>query len=148
MHVSVQHIDELQRAVSAIAKCSKPVVAAIHGPCIGGGVDIACACDVRLASSSASFSIREVAIGLAADLGTLQRAQHVFNNDSRLRELALTGADFGAAEAHKLGFLSRVIEPQDAADKAGAQAVRSAALELAGTIAGENVPTRPSEPHR
>jgi enoyl-CoA hydratase/carnithine racemase len=68
---------ELQESNNAIERCSKPVIAAVHGHCIGGGVDLLSACDIRLASADALFSIRETRIAIIADLGTLQRLPHI-----------------------------------------------------------------------
>lgn len=101
-------IMELQESVSAIEQCRKPVIAAIHGHCIGGGVDMVCACDIRLAAADAVFSIRETRIAIVADLGTLQRLPRIIG-DGHFRELAYTGRDFTAAEALGMGFVNRVL---------------------------------------
>eukprot|EP00041_Stephanoeca_diplocostata_P017447 m.351615 g.351615 ORF g.351615 m.351615 type:complete len:89 (-) comp20702_c0_seq16:402-668(-) len=77
----------MQDAFSAIEKCTKPTIAAIHGHCIGAGIDLASACDIRHASACAKFSIKEVDVGMAADLGTLQRMPKICGNDSLLRYL-------------------------------------------------------------
>ena len=63
----------LQDAITAVARCPKPVIAAVHGYCIGGGVDLIAACDIRLASADAVFSVREAKMAIVADLGSLQR---------------------------------------------------------------------------
>jgi enoyl-CoA hydratase len=63
----------LQAAITAVAQCPKPVIAAVHGYCIGGGVDLIAACDIRLASADAIFSVREAKVAIVADLGSLQR---------------------------------------------------------------------------
>jgi len=76
-----------------------PVIAAIHGYCIGAGVDLASACDIRICAKDTQFTIKEVEIGLAADIGTLQRFQKVVGNESWARELAYTGRVFKADEA-------------------------------------------------
>ena len=101
-------IIDMQRCFTALEECPVPVVAAIHGACIGAGIDLACCADVRLCSPSATFSIREVRLGLAADIGTLQRLPKIVGHGSRVRELCLTGEDFGADEAARIGFVSRV----------------------------------------
>uniref|UniRef100_A0A7S2PCG3 Uncharacterized protein n=1 Tax=Leptocylindrus danicus TaxID=163516 RepID=A0A7S2PCG3_9STRA len=106
---SKQMILDMQSAFTAIELCPIPVIAAIHGPCIGGGIDLVCATDVRLCSHDAIFSVREVKLGLAADVGTLQRLPKVVGHSSRVRELCLTGEDFDAMEAHRIGFVSRVL---------------------------------------
>lgn len=99
---------EMQSCFTAIEECPVPVVAAIHGACIGGGVDLSCCADVRLCSPDAIFSIRETRLGLAADVGTLQRLPKICGHGSRIRELCLTGQDFDAMEAARLGFVSRI----------------------------------------
>lgn len=98
-----------QDSMSAIERCSKPVIAAVHSHCIGGGVDMLSACDIRIASKDALFSIRETRIGVIADIGTLQRLPHIIGH-GYFRELALTGRDFTADEALKMGFITRICE--------------------------------------
>jgi len=117
----------LQAGLTAIEKCRKPVIAAVHSHCIGGGVDLISACDIRLATEDAVFSIRETRMGIIADLGTLQRLPYIIGQ-GWFRELALTGRDFTAAEALQMGLLTRVCEDRDA--------LYTAAKELAIQIAG------------
>jgi enoyl-CoA hydratase/carnithine racemase len=100
-------IGRMQESFCAIEGCRKPVIAAIHGHCIGGGVDMACACDIRLATEDAVFGIRETRMAMVADLGTLQRLPHIIGYGWS-RELALTGRDFSAAEALQMGFVTNV----------------------------------------
>ena len=102
----------LQAGLTAIEKCRKPVIAAVHSHCIGGGVDLISACDIRLATQDAVFSIRETRMGIIADLGTLQRLPHIIGH-GWFRELALTGRDFTAAEALQMGLLTRVCEDRE-----------------------------------
>ena len=122
-------IEAYQASLTAITACPKPVIAAIHGACIGGGVDMVCAADVRLASIDATFCVKEVQIGMAADVGTLQRFPRLIGNDSLVRELCLTGRNWPAEEAARAGFLSSV-HLDGAATLAAAQAMaaRIAAL--------------------
>ncbi|KAK3814164.1 MAG: ClpP/crotonase-like domain-containing protein [Benniella sp.] len=120
-------VKSLQDSLSAIERCDKAVIAAIHGPCIGGGIDITTACDIRYASKEAIFSVKEVDIGLAADVGTLQRLPKVVGNISWVRELCLTGRNFDANEALEFGFISKIF-PEPAK-------VLEAALETAKFIA-------------
>ena len=82
---------EMQDAFSAVERCSLPVVCQIQGACMGAGIDLACAADVRICSPNAKFSIREVRLGLAADVGTLQRLPKIVGFGSLVRELCLTG---------------------------------------------------------
>jgi enoyl-CoA hydratase len=97
--------------MNAIEKCRKPVIAAVHGHCIGGGVDLLCACDIRMATKDVVFSIRETRMGLIADLGTHQRLPHIIGH-GWFRELALTGRDFTADEALQMGFITHRSENQ------------------------------------
>ncbi|KAM0749496.1 ClpP/crotonase [Meredithblackwellia eburnea MCA 4105] len=125
------HIRHLQNCVSAIENSSKPVIAAVHGICIGAGLDIISACDVRYSATNSLFSIREVAVGLAADVGSLQRLPSKVANDSLLRELALTARDFGTAEASELGLVSKSVQ-------GGRDEVLKEALQLAKVIASKS----------
>jgi enoyl-CoA hydratase len=103
----------LQRAFTRIERCRKPVIAAIHSHCIGGGVDMICACDIRLATADAVFSIRETRLGIIADVGTLQRLPHIIGQ-GWFRELAFTGRDFGAREALQIGLVTRICDDRPA----------------------------------
>lgn len=90
-----------------LEQCKKPVIAAIHGKCIGGGLDIACACDIRLCSEDAEFSLREAAIGVVADMGVLQRIPHIIGQGFT-REMAFTAKFYKAQEVEKFGLVNRV----------------------------------------
>jgi enoyl-CoA hydratase/carnithine racemase len=96
----------MQDTVSAVERCRKPVLAAIHGACIGGGIDIATACDIRYCSADAVFSVREVDVGLTADVGTLQRLPKLIG-EGMARELAYTGRNFNGGEALAMGLVNR-----------------------------------------
>jgi enoyl-CoA hydratase len=102
-------IRRMQKATDAVVACRKPVVAAISGWCIGAGVDLITACDVRVCSKEAKFSVREVRVGITADMGSLQRLPTIIG-DGQTRRLALTGEDFDAARALRLGLVSDVYE--------------------------------------
>jgi enoyl-CoA hydratase len=99
----------LQQSFTQIEKCRKPVIAAVHRHCIGAGVDMICACDIRMATADAIFSIRETRMGIIADVGTLQRLPHIIGQ-GWLRELALTGRDFTAQEALQVGLVTRICD--------------------------------------
>ncbi len=101
-------IRTLQRAIATVAECRKPVVAAVEGWCVGGGVDLIAACDVRYASASARFSAREVRMAIVADLGSLQRLAGIIG-EGHLSELALSGRDVDAAWAERIGLVNRVV---------------------------------------
>lgn len=125
-----EKILELQESINIIERCRKPVIAAVHGHCIGGGVDLLCVCDIRIASKDAKFSIRETRIAITADLGTLQRLPCIIG-DGWFRELALTGRDFSANEALQTGFITRICENKEELEKE--------AFKIASSIA-ENSP--------
>ncbi|MCR9106868.1 MAG: crotonase/enoyl-CoA hydratase family protein [Gammaproteobacteria bacterium] len=102
----------LQGNLNAIENCRVPVLAAIHNTCIGGGVDMTCCADMRYASADAFFSIREIDIGMTADVGTLQRLPRIIP-DGVVRELAYTGRNMDADEACSMGFINRVFEDRE-----------------------------------
>lgn len=122
-------IRRLQRSVTALEACRKPVIAAIHGACVGGGLDVALAADIRLAAGNATFCVKEIDIGMVADVGTLQRLHHVVG-DGRARELALTGRQIDAEEAERIGLVTQVLPDKEI--------LLSAASELAGMLAGKS----------
>jgi len=107
----LDEVKTLQASVSSIAECRKPVIAAISGWCIGGGVDVIAAADIRLASEDAKFSVREVKVAIVADLGSLQRLAPIIG-EGHLRELAYTGKDIDAARAEKIGLVNDVYADQ------------------------------------
>lgn len=100
---------DFQGAFTAIERCRKPVLAAIHGGCIGGGVDMVSACDMRYCTVNARFQIMEIDIGLTADVGTLQRLPHIIG-DGMMRELAYTGRAVKGPEAREIGLVNQVFE--------------------------------------
>lgn len=100
-------IKDLQRTVSVFAESAKPVIAAVHGYCLGAGMDLITACDIRLAASDATFSIRETRMGLVADVGTLQRLPGIVG-EGHVAELAFTGMDIDAEHAARIGLLNAV----------------------------------------
>ena len=103
---------ELQEYISSLEKIRVPVIAAIHGGCIGGAVDLVTACDIRLASNDAFFCIQEINIGMAADVGTLQRLPKIIP-DSKMREMAYTGRRMYSDEAKDAGLVSDIYETQE-----------------------------------
>ena len=110
----LKEIRKLQDSVNAVANCRTPVVAAVSGWCIGGGVDVIAAADVRVASVDARFSVREAKVAIVADLGSLQRLAGIVG-EGHLRELALTGKDIDATRAEKIGLVNDVYPDQEAA---------------------------------
>ncbi|MBA1200626.1 crotonase/enoyl-CoA hydratase family protein [Pseudomonas capeferrum] len=99
----------MQASFNAVDSCRKPVLAAIQGYCIGGAIDLICACDMRYCSTDAQFSIKEIDMGMAADVGTLQRLPRIIG-DGMLRELAYTGRTVEAVEALRIGLVNRVFD--------------------------------------
>ena len=120
---------ELQASFNAVDNCRKPVLAAIQGYCIGGAIDLISACDMRYAAEDAQFSIKEVDIGMAADVGTLQRLPRIIG-DGMLRELAYTGRQFGAEQARSIGLVNRVYPDQES--------LLAGVLEIADEIAAKS----------
>ncbi len=94
---------DLQDVITGLETCRKPVLAAIHGACIGAGVDLTCAADMRYCSADANFVVKEIDLGFVADVGTLQRLPKLIG-DAMARELAYTGRPFSGAEAKTIGF--------------------------------------------
>jgi enoyl-CoA hydratase len=121
-------IASLQDAFTALERLRMPVIAALQGGCIGGGVDLACACDIRYASADAFFCVQETNIGVAADLGTLQRLPKLIP-EGVAREYAYSGRRMSAARARELGLVNEVHATQ-------AEAL-AAALALAKEIAAK-----------
>ncbi|XP_076837466.1 delta(3,5)-Delta(2,4)-dienoyl-CoA isomerase, mitochondrial isoform X2 [Brachyhypopomus gauderio] len=121
-------VSKYQETFSVIEKCPKPVIAAVHGACVGGGVDLITACDIRLCTQDAWF--QEVDIGLAADVGTLQRLPKVIGSRSLVNELALTARKMYSDEAKSSGLVSRVFPDKET--------LMAGALEVAGEIAARS----------
>ncbi len=107
-----QEILWLQGRITAIEQCRKPVLAAIHGACVGGGVDLVSACDIRYCTADAVFSIKEIDIGMVADVGTMQRLPRLIG-DGMMRELAYTGRDVSGGEAAEIGLANKCFADQD-----------------------------------
>jgi enoyl-CoA hydratase len=125
----LENTRKFQSAISAISDCPLPVIAVIQGYCLGAGVDLITACDIRIASSDALFSVRETRIGLVADVGTLQRLPKILSA-GHVAELAYTGKDINAQRAEKIGLVNDLYDSVGAAMDAG--------LELASQIAANS----------
>lgn len=102
-----------QDSMSSLEQCRKPVIAAVHSGCIGAGVDLITAADMRYCTKDAYFQVKEVDIGMAADVGTLQRLPKVIGSDSLARELCYTCRKLPAAEALDRGLVSKVYDNKD-----------------------------------
>jgi enoyl-CoA hydratase len=117
----------MQESFSVIDRCRVPVIAVVQGGCIGGGVDLVSACDMRVGAQDCFFTVQEVNIGMVADVGTLQRLPHLLPQ-GLVRELAFSGRKFPGPEARQWGFLNR-LEPDHGA---ALEAARTMASEIAG----------------
>jgi len=122
-------IVRLQASITSVADCPVPVIAAVHGWCIGGGVDLIAACDIRLASAEAQFSVRETKIAIVADVGSLQRLPAIIGK-GHVAELALTGKDITAERAEAIGLVNHV--------SADPEALLADALAMADEIAANS----------
>ena len=107
----IQRIFSLQKTITCIEECRKPVIAAVHGYCIGAGLDMITACDIRLGSKEALFSLREAAVGFVADVGVLQRLPNIVGQGIT-RELAYTAKNITAARAKDVLLLNDVFNDQ------------------------------------
>lgn len=119
-------VKSMQAAVTAVADSRVPVVAAVQGWCIGGGVDLIAAADIRYASADAKFSVREAKIGIVADIGSLQRLPAIIG-EGHLRELAYTGKDIDAARAAQINLVNEVVDDAEAALAAATATAREIA---------------------
>ncbi len=128
-------IRDWQRSVDAIAACPAPVIAACHGWCIGGGLDVASACDIRLASADARFSLREAKVAIVADLGSLQRLPGLVGAGVT-RELAYTGKDIDATRALRIGLVNEVFADREALDAGALAMAREIAANPPLTVRG------------
>jgi len=117
---------DLQESLTSLERCRKPVLAAVHGACVGGGIDLICCADMRYCSTDAWFSIKEIDIGMTADVGTLQRLPKLIG-EGMARELAYTARKVDAAEAKEIRLVNRVFETPEALR----EGVRAIALEIA-----------------
>lgn len=122
-------IRQWQEAITSAETCGKPVIVAVHGWCIGAGVDLMTACDIRIAAADAVFSVRETKLAIVADVGTLQRLPRIIG-PGKVAELAFTGRDVTADEALAMGLVDQLHPDADAAHKA--------AFDLAAEIAANS----------
>ena len=120
---------DMQDTLTSLERCRKPVLAAIHGACVGGGIDLITCADMRYCSADAYFTIKEIDIGMTADVGTLQRLPKLVG-EGMARELAYTGRNFTAAEAREMRLVNRVFESREA--------LYAGVHEIAATIAAKS----------
>jgi len=113
-HAELFHVVmQLQESITCVEKCSKPVICAIHGKCIGAGLDLASACDIRLATEDATLCLKETAVAFIADVGSLQRMPHIVGQGIT-REMAYTAEPMDAQRALAINLVNRVFADQDA----------------------------------
>jgi enoyl-CoA hydratase len=124
-HLKAQ-ILKMQDSFNALEDCQKPIIALIHGACIGGAIDLIAACDIRLSTYHSAFSIMETKLGIVADMGTLQRLPYILN-DGDLKELALTSKLFSGYKAKKLGLVGHNYLTVASLEKAGLKLAQSIA---------------------
>jgi len=139
-------IRDWQDAISAAERCSKPVIAAVHGHCIGGGVDLTTACDVRLCTADATFSIQETKMAIVADIGTLQRITAIVGKGVA-REMAYTGARLGAERALRCGLVNAVYPRQEVLLEAARAMAREIAANSPLAVQGTKRVLQYSEEH-
>ena len=137
-------IKRMQHTFTAIAACPKPVIAAVHSHCIGAGVDLITACDIRYASEDAVFSVRETKLAMVADVGTLQRLPSIVDPGS-LAEMVYTGRDYTANEAHAMGLVGRVYPDADAVQKAATELAHEIAANSPFAVQGAKAVLRAGE---
>lgn len=114
-----RHITSFQDCISAVERCEKPVIVVMHGFSLGLAIDLSTAADVRVCARNARFAVKEVDIGIAADIGTLSRLPKVVGNFGWVKEVALSARIFGADEALRVGFVNSVYDSkQDAVREA------------------------------
>ncbi len=104
-----EKIEMLQDCISAMDNCRKPVIAAVHSYCIGGGLDLITSCDIRLCTADSTFSLREAAIGFVADVGVLQRIPTIVGQGVA-RELAYTAKDIDAVRAKEVNLVNEIFD--------------------------------------
>ncbi|KAI1778267.1 ClpP/crotonase [Hypoxylon cercidicola] len=125
-----RNILEFQDCISQIEKCEKPVICVMHGISIGLAIDMSCCADVRICSRDTKFSVKEVDIGMAADIGTLSRLPKIVSSISWVKDVCLSARNFGADEALAAGFVSQVLETKAKA--------MEAAIKLATVISSKS----------
>ena len=120
-----RHLLEFQDCISAIEKCEKPVICVMHGYAFGLAIDVSTCADVRICSEDTKFSVKEVDVGLAADIGTLSRLPRIVGSTSWVKDVSLTARTFGSEEALKVGLVSAVYSNKE---NAIAEGIKWAAL--------------------
>ena len=125
-----RHILEFQDCITSLEKCEKPIIAVLHGISYGLAIDLSIACDVRLCAKNTRFAVKEVDIGMAADIGTLARLPKIVGSTSWVKDVCLSARDFSPQEALAVGFVSQVYSSKSQAVDAG--------VKMAGLIASKS----------
>ncbi len=125
----MRSIQKLQESFTCLEQSRIPVLAAVQGACIGGALDLVCACDMRYCTNDAFFTIHEINLGMVADVGTFPRLAKLLP-DGPLRQLAYTGRKLEAGEAWRLGFVNKVFDSHEA--------MMAAVMETAREIAAKS----------
>lgn len=124
-----RYILDLQDVFNGVERCRVPVVGAIAGACIGAGVDLATACDLRYATRDARFCLKEIDMAIVADVGAVQRLPRLIG-DGRSREMIYTGREVSGAEAEVIGLVNKSFD--------SIEALKAGALEVARTLAAKS----------
>jgi enoyl-CoA hydratase/carnithine racemase len=119
-------VAQRERITTALDRVVKPVIAAVNGPAYAGGFELALACDLRVASTSATFCLSEVRIGSIPGGGGTQRLPHTVSS-AVAAKLIFTGLPIDAGEAHRSGLVSDLFSPEDFDAKVGEMATSIAA---------------------
>jgi enoyl-CoA hydratase len=128
-------IKKLQGTLNTVAECPVPVIAAIHGWCVGGGLDLIACCDIRYATRDSKFSLSETKVAIVADVGSLQRLPLIIGQGAT-REMAFTGKEIDAAKALRIGLVSDLFDDEaaliDAVKKTAEEIAKNAPLVVKG----------------
>ena len=131
---------------SALDEARLPVICAIQGGCVGGGLDLATACDIRVCAADAFFTVQEIQIGMMADLGSLQRLTKIVPQGVA-REMAYTGERVGAERALQIGLVNTVLPDAPAALEHAMQLARQVAAKSPLAIAGSKLALNHARDH-
>ena len=142
-----EKIINMQESFSQAESCRKPVIAMVHGACVGAGLDLIAACDIRLASKDAHFCLKEADLGLVADIGSLQRLPKIIG-EGRTRELAFTARKMDAEEAEQVHLINGVYDDKDQLAKAAMAMARTIAEKSPLTMRGVKTVMNYSRDHR
>ncbi|MBT8212243.1 MAG: crotonase/enoyl-CoA hydratase family protein [Acidimicrobiia bacterium] len=137
-------VKRMQHTFTSAARNSKPVIAAVHGYCLGAGVDLITACDIRVTAADATFSVRETRMAMVADVGTLQRLPHIID-PGRVAEIVYTGKDFPASEAHEMGLVSHVYPDPETTHKEAVSLAQAIAANSPLAVQGSKQVLRATE---